>query len=150
MTDSAEHVQFEANIDDMDPRLWPSVLDALFDAGAQDAWLTPIIMKKGRPAHTLGALCQRDRATEVRDAIFANTTTIGLREFAVVKHALDRSLSAVTIHGHSIGVKVAAVEGEVVNTSVEWDDVMAASEALGLSPKVVLEAARAAAAASVD
>src|SRR5439155_17061461 len=83
-------VLLETNVDDLDPRLWADVLDRLLGAGASDAWLSPILMKKGRPAHTLHALCPAERVDAVRDAIFLGTSTLGVREQPVAKTALER------------------------------------------------------------
>ena len=69
-----------ANVDDLDPRLWPAVLGRLLDAGADDAWLIPIVMKKGRPAHTLCVLTDDEHADAVRRIVFTESSTIGLRE----------------------------------------------------------------------
>lgn len=137
-------LQYETNVDDLDPRIWPRVIDLLLAAGAHDAWVTPILMKKGRPAFTLGALCDATTADAVRAVIFAETSTIGLRELAVRKFVLDREESAVQVGGHSVGVKTAFAGGQVVNRSLEWEDVARAADALGLSAKEVLAAATAA------
>jgi pyridinium-3,5-bisthiocarboxylic acid mononucleotide nickel chelatase len=138
----------EANIDDLDPRLWPGVLDALFAAGASDAWLTPILMKKGRPAHTLSVLCQPEAIPDVQAAVFATTSTIGLRVAPVGKVALDRTASSVEVLGGQVGVKIATAGGRVVNVSVEYEDVAALARASGLPVKEVLRAATAAAEAA--
>ena len=90
----------ETNVDDLDPRLWPGVLAALMEAGAGDAWLTPILMKKGRPAHTLSVLVAADRADVVRREVHRQTSTIGLREQPVGKHELDREMTSVEVDGH--------------------------------------------------
>ena len=140
-----ERLQYDTNVDDLDPRLWPRVIERLLAAGADDAWVTPILMKKGRPAFTLSALCDRNRADDVRATIFAETSTIGLRESVVRRYALDREETTVEGGGRTIGVKVASVDGGEVNRSVEWDDVVAAADALGMSAKQVLAAATAAA-----
>lgn len=142
---AVECVQFETNVDDMDTRLWPIIIDRLLEAGADDAWVSPILMKKGRPAFKLGVLCGSEFAQQVRDTIFSETTSIGLREFSVTKHALDRAERSVSVDGESIGVKIAAVDDNEVNRSVEWDDVIAAAAKLDLTAKQVLAAATAAA-----
>ena len=131
-------VVLEANVDDLDPRLWPAVLQALLGAGADDAWLTPILMKKGRPAHTLHVLCAPHAARAVQEVAFRETTTLGLRVHAVGKHALERAERAVEVDGRTVRVKLGLVAGEVVNAMPEWEDVAAAAAALGRPVKLVL------------
>ena len=135
----------EANVDDLDPRLWPGVLDQLLAAGASDAWLTPLLMKKGRPAHTLSVLCPADALPSVQATVFATTSTIGLRHTAVGKVALERAHASVEVLGGRVGVKVAVSGGAVVNVSVEFEDCAALARELGLPVKEVLRAATAAA-----
>jgi pyridinium-3,5-bisthiocarboxylic acid mononucleotide nickel chelatase len=121
----------ESNVDDLDPRVWPAVIAALLEAGASDAWLTPILMKKGRPAHTLSVLVAAERAEPVRAAIFRQTSTIGLREQPLGKHALDREMVSVEVDGQRIAVKLARHDGVLVNAQPEYDDVVRAAAALG-------------------
>jgi uncharacterized protein (TIGR00299 family) protein len=133
----------ETNVDDLDPRLWPDVIAALLAAGAADAWLTPILMKKGRPAHTLHVLVGAGAAPAVRREIFRQTSTIGLRESTFSKHALDRTYADVEVGGHRIAVKLARHDGELVNVQPEYEDVAAAARALGRPAKDVLAEASA-------
>ncbi len=113
--------------------------------GASDAWLTPILMKKGRPAHTLSVLVAADRAAAVRREIYRHTTSIGLREQPVGKRALDRELVTVDVEGHAVDVKLARLDGELLNLQPEYEHVAAAAEALGRPAKDVLQQAVAAA-----
>ncbi len=138
-------VLLETNIDDLDPRIWPVVIAALLQAGASDAWLTPILMKKGRPAHMLSALVGGDRADAVRREIHRQTSTIGMREQSVGKHELAREMTTVEIDGHSIAVKVARSGGDVLNVQPEFEDVASAALALGRPVKAVMSEAVAAA-----
>ncbi|MFL6134509.1 MAG: nickel pincer cofactor biosynthesis protein LarC [Nocardioidaceae bacterium] len=128
----------ETNVDDLDPRLWPNVLATLLEAGASDAWLIPILMKKGRPAHTLAALVAEDCADAVRSAMFRNTSTIGLRETLLGKTALDRSMRTVQVDGQDIRVKLAMHNGHVVNVQPEYDDVARVATGTGRPIKDVL------------
>jgi uncharacterized protein (TIGR00299 family) protein len=138
-------VLVETNVDDLDPRLWPAVLQRLLDVGASDAWLTPILMKKGRPAHTLSVLCADALADRVQQVMFTETSTIGVRVQRVGKRALQRSESTVDVDGRQVRVKVAVLDGEIVNANPEYDDVIAVAEALGRPVKWVLAQAAAAA-----
>jgi uncharacterized protein (TIGR00299 family) protein len=131
-------VLLECNVDDLDPRVWPAVIAALLGAGASDAWLTPILMKKGRPAHTLSALVDGGAASAVRTAIFRQTSTIGLREQPLTKHSLDREMVEVRVGDRPIPVKLARLDGVVVNAQPEYDDVARAAADLGRPVQDVL------------
>jgi uncharacterized protein (TIGR00299 family) protein len=128
----------EANVVDHDPRLWPGVIEALLAAGAADAWLTPILMKKGRPAYTISALTTAAHVDDVRRALFVESSTIGARTTRVDKSALDREWLDVDIDGQRVRVKVARDRGTVVSVNPEWEDVRAAATALGRPAKDVL------------
>ena len=143
-------VVVQSNIDDLDPRLWPGVLQLLLDLGADDAWLTPILMKKGRPAHLLSVLCRSELLPAVRSTIFRETSALGLRATAVTKTALARQEFVVRVHDQPIRIKTGLLDGVVVNRQPEWVDVAAAAQALDLPAKQVLALAHAAAQLTPD
>jgi uncharacterized protein (TIGR00299 family) protein len=141
---SATELVYETNVDDLDPRIWPQVLARLMEAGAADAWLTPILMKKGRPAHTLSVLVGSANAETVRAVILSETSAIGLREFGIRKHAADREFTTVDVEGRRIHVKIARYGGQVVNVQPEYEDVAAAANELKKPVKTILAKAIAA------
>ncbi|WP_255949839.1 nickel pincer cofactor biosynthesis protein LarC [Streptomyces odontomachi] len=135
-------LMLETNVDDLDPRIWPGVLDALLAAGADDAWLVPVLMKKGRPAQTLRVLAAARVAEAVRQVVFTRTSALGMRSWPVDKHALARRFVTVDVDGCAIAVKVALdTSDQVVNAQPEWDDVAEAARVLGMPEKGVLHRA---------
>jgi uncharacterized protein (TIGR00299 family) protein len=130
-----------ANVDDLDPQLWPKVLTDLLSAGASDAWLTPILMKKGRPAHTVSVLCQPHLAERLTRVLLMQTSTIGVRRYAAEKVALPRETRTVEVFGHPVEVKVAWLGDVVANVAPEWADVARVADIVGAPTKVVMSAA---------
>jgi uncharacterized protein (TIGR00299 family) protein len=145
---SEADVLIEANVDDLDPRLWPGVLTSLIRAGASDAWLVPIIMKKGRPAHTVSVLARPDQAADLRYLLLVLTSTIGVRETRVRKTALPRGWVDLIMAGSCISMKIAHHHGTIWQVTPEFDDLERAADEQNLSPITVLEQAMAAALAA--
>ena len=117
-------------------------------AGAADAWLVPITMKKGRPAHTVSVLARRDQASDLRYLLLALTSTVGVRETSVRKTALPRGWVDLTVAGHSVSMKIAHWHGTIWQVTPEFDDLERAATAEDLSPITLLEQAMAAALAA--
>ncbi len=116
----------EANVDDVTGEVLAHAIAALIAAGAHDAWATPIVMKKGRPAHTVHALCDDARFEAVRDLLVRETGTLGVRATTVQRWPQGRAERTVEVDGHPIRVKVSASRAKV-----EHDDALAAASALG-------------------
>ncbi len=121
----------EANLDDLNPELFPYVIDRLIEAGARDAWVTPVVMKKGRNAQTLSVLCQVIDVDRLSEIVFRETSTLGLRVVPTERRALERSQIEVSIDGHAVSVKLGLLAGEVVNLAPEFEDARRAATALG-------------------
>ncbi|WP_251440330.1 nickel insertion protein [Veillonella intestinalis] len=128
-------IQIEANIDNMNPEFYSPLLDILLQAGANDAWLTPIIMKKGRPAILLSVLANHSQLDELSEIIFQNTTTIGFRFFPVNRIICEREFSEFLYEGQQIHIKRSYYKGQLVNTSLEYEDLKQASHVLQIPLK---------------
>jgi uncharacterized protein (TIGR00299 family) protein len=131
------HLVVECNVDDMSPELLPHVVESLFEAGAQDAWITPVVMKKGRPAFTISALVEPIHRWHVMEILYRETTTLGVRSTAVSKDELDRNWVEVEVEGHPVRVKLGIKSGDVVSAAPEYDDALAVARATGLPLKQV-------------
>ncbi|MDB4968173.1 MAG: hypothetical protein JWN44_3862 [Myxococcales bacterium] len=136
-------VLVEANIDDMNPELCEPLLEALFAAGAVDAWFTPIVMKKSRPAFTISALCPPGDREEVSQALLRESTTIGVRFSTVARHILPRRFVDVDTPWGVVPVKVAG-EGDLTNAAPEYDACRKLAASAGVPVKRVYLAALAA------
>jgi uncharacterized protein (TIGR00299 family) protein len=115
-------VVLETNVDDLNPELFAYVLERLLEAGAQDAWLTPIVMKKGRPAVTVSVLCAAETEADLRRILFRETGTLGVRSTPVSKFALDRTMLSVETSAGTVAVKVAMLDGRPVTVAPEFED----------------------------
>ena len=128
----------EVNLDDATGEVIAHTIAALLNAGAHDAWATPIVMKKGRPAHTVHALCDPALSQTVATVLIAETGSLGVRGTTLERWPQQRTEASVVVEGHVIRVKMS-----VGRVKVEHDDAAAAARALGWPLRAVLAAAEA-------
>lgn len=140
----------ECNIDDMNGELYPYVQEQLLQAGALDCWLTPIIMKKGRPAQTLSVLLTPQSLDKLTEILLTETTSLGVRYYAVHRHINYRKFTAVTLPEGEVRIKYAQMGGKIVNIAPEFEDCKKLAVKSGRSLKTIMQAAAAAAEAQLE
>jgi hypothetical protein len=119
-------ILLETNVDDASGETLAHTLNAVLDAGAHDAWITPIVMKKGRPAHTISVLADIALSEQVADVLRRESGSLGVRGRRMERWPASRVLADVEVEGRRIRVKVGA--GRV---KVEHDDAVLAARHLG-------------------
>ncbi|MFO8080955.1 MAG: nickel pincer cofactor biosynthesis protein LarC [Armatimonadota bacterium] len=135
----------EANIDDMTGELVPNAIDRALEAGALDCWSAPIVMKKGRPALLLRAICEPEHADAVADVLLRETTTLGVRMTQMHRRCLARKRMTVTTKFGEVAVKLGYQDDTIVTASPEYEDCRRAAEKHAVPLKAVYAAAIAAA-----
>ena len=127
----------ETNIDDQSPELYGYVMDKLFAAGALDVWMTPIIMKKNRPAAKLSVLITEDCREKVIEIILQETTSIGMRMYPVTRAMASREFIIVGLPWGDVRVKISSDQGKICNVAPEFEDCRKIAEESGVPLKVV-------------
>jgi len=126
----------EANIDDATGETLAHTISVLLEAGAHDAWVTPMVMKKGRPAHTVHVLVEPVEAGRIADVLARETGTLGVRGSTMQRWPSRREIDEVTVEGDTVRVKVSPNR-----VKVEHDDAARVARRTGLPLREVVSLA---------
>jgi uncharacterized protein (TIGR00299 family) protein len=135
--------QVETTIDDMSPQLYEPLMDRLVAAGALDVFLTPVVMKRSRPAVVVTALCRPDGVDALSRVLFEESTTIGVRWTEWQRARLDREMVMLPTAYGAISFKVSRLAGRIVTVTPEFNEVARIAREKSLPVREVLEQARA-------
>jgi len=137
-----EHlILLECNIDDMNPQVAPYLIDVLLGKGALDVTATPAIMKKGRPGLVFSILAEENNIAPLKEIVFRESTTLGIRIQRVEREKLLRRYHHVTVEGQDITIKTGILNGETVNVQPEYEDCRKAAETTGKSLQIIMQEA---------
>lgn len=132
-------LQIETNLDDLSPQTYEYLMEQLFQVGAVDVALTPVVMKKSRPGVVLSCLAAADRTDAVLEVLFQETTTLGVRLHEVHRRVLSRRFVPVTTQGGVVHMKVAEVGAGWEKAAPEYEDCKAIAKRTGRPLRTVME-----------
>lgn len=121
-TRNEKATMLECNIDDMNPEHYDFLLEKLLNAGAMDAWLTPVLMKKSRHGNMLSVLCKPTLTSTLKELIFIHSTTIGLREYVIDKTVLNRKIVLVKTQYGEVHIKQSFYNDKLIRQKPEYED----------------------------
>lgn len=133
----------EANIDDMNPQIYGYFLEKALAAGALDAFVTPVQMKKSRPGQWLTVICRPEKVDALTQLVFSETTTIGLRIHEAKRRVLERSSDSIDTAFGTVRIKISRLNGNVLTISPEYDDCQRLAQEKAVPLKDVLAEANA-------
>ena len=122
----------ETNLDDLNPEIYPYVIESLFSAGALDVTLSPVQMKKNRPGTQIQVLCEPVEVDAMRSILFQETTTLGIKQIMVDRYALPRTIQEVETPYGKIRVKIAKISPDIKKISPEFEDCRKAAQKHGI------------------
>jgi len=126
----------------MNPELYDALMERLFDASAHDVFLTPIIMKKSRPAVTVSVLCNVSQQKLIEEAFWLHSSTFGLRSYKVAKSMLRREIVKVKTKYGEITVKNGYLNGRIIKSKPEYEDCKRLAKENGVSIQTIYESIR--------
>jgi len=135
-------LMIETNVDDMAPQYFGHVMDRAFELGALDCYFTPIQMKKNRPGVLISVLCRSEEREPLTEMLFAETTTLGVRSYEVERRALGREIVRVETEYGSIDVKLARLNGHIVNEMPEYEQCRNAARSASVPLRAVEDAVK--------
>lgn len=121
------HRMIECNLDDMNPELLEYIMDLLFEAGADDVFIQPIIMKKSRNASMLCVLCKNELSEDISNLLLRETSSLGLRSYPVQKTELERDFRELETRYGIIRIKAGYMHGELIKQKPEYEDCVRAA-----------------------
>ncbi len=129
----------ECNIDDMNPEMYEEVIEALLACGAYDVFLTPVIMKKTRPAVKISVLCGQSERPAIEEILWLRTSTFGLRSQRVSKSMLQRDFTTLSTKFGDISIKHGYWRGRKIKSKAEYEDCRRLAKENGVSLKEIYD-----------
>ena len=134
-------LQIETNLDDVSPQTYEHVMEQLFDLGALDVMLIPVVMKKNRPGVLLSCLAKKEQTDAVLEILFQETSTLGIRIQEITRQTLPRRVVPVTTQGGVVRMKVADVGAGWEKAAPEYVDCKTIAKRTGRPLKTIMEEA---------